>query len=133
MDTAPALSLRNLIPQMKVADLARSLDFYTRVLGFRVGGTWPDEQPCWVMLDHSDVHIMLVTGLHEGPPHFTGKLALHSDDVMAIHARVKDHARVVYGPEVYHYGMKEFAIEDPDGYMISFAQETDEPPTCPDE
>lgn len=49
---------------------------------------------------------------------------------MAVLDRVKGRAKIVYGPEVYHYGMKEFAIEDPDGYMISFSQPTDEPPTC---
>jgi hypothetical protein len=34
-------------------------------------------------------------------------------------------------PEVYHNGCREFAIRDPDGYLIIFTEETDDPPACP--
>ncbi len=122
--------LRDLTPQLLVSDWARSIEFYTGVLGFTLDGLWPQDKPDWCMLDHGNVHIMCTTEAHEGPPHFTGKLALHTDDVMAVFERVNGRAKLVYGPEVYHYGMKEFAIEDPDGYMLSFSQPTDEPPTC---
>lgn len=33
--------LRDLTPQLLVSDLARSIDFYTSVLGFTVDGVWP--------------------------------------------------------------------------------------------
>jgi hypothetical protein len=37
--------------------------------------------------------------------------------------------RLEWGPEVYWYG-REFAILDPEGYMVIFSEETDDPPTC---
>jgi hypothetical protein len=33
-------------------------------------------------------------------------------------------------PEVYWYGRREYAIWDPSGYLLSFSEETDDPPTC---
>jgi hypothetical protein len=52
------------------------------------------------------------------------------DDVLALHARIKDHVTIRWGPEIYHYGMHEFAIEDCNGYTLSFGQPTDLPATC---
>lgn len=106
------------------------MEFYTTILGFKMDAAWPQENPVWCVLDHGQVHLMLTSDAHEGPPKFSGKLALYTDDVMEVLGRIQGRAKIVYGPEVYHYGMKEFAIEDPDGYMISFSQPTDEPPTC---
>jgi hypothetical protein len=34
---------------------------------------------------------------------------------------------------VYQYGRREFAIRDPNGYMIIFTEQTDDPPTCADD
>lgn len=34
---------------------------------------------------------------------------------------------ILWGPEVYHYGMREFAIKDDNGYTLSFGEPTDDP------
>ena len=34
------------------------------------------------------------------------------------------------GPEVYWYGRREFAVRDPDGYLLIFSERTSDPPTC---
>jgi len=133
-DRTPSMAkLLRLAPQLEVADLRRTIVFYVERLGFTLCASWPQADPSWCMLERDGVQLMFVHGLHAGKPRMSGKLAFVTDDVMAVHERVRRHARIVYGPEVYHYGMKEFALEDPDGYMISFGQETDEPPTCPAE
>lgn len=38
---------------------------------------------------------------------------------------------LLWGPEVYHYGRREFSIRDPNGYELIFSEPTDDPPTCP--
>ncbi|MGE3189985.1 MAG: VOC family protein, partial [Vicinamibacterales bacterium] len=39
-----------------------------------------------------------------------------------LHAAVAPHAKVVMGLKDQFYGMREFAVEDPDGHVITFAQ-----------
>ena len=38
--------------------------------------------------------------------------------------------KVEWGPEVYAYGRREFAVRDPTGAMLIFSEETDDPATC---
>lgn len=55
----------------------------------------------------------------------------HRDDgVVERHERIEGKAEVLWGPEVYSYGMREFAIKDPNGYQLAFCEPTDDPPTC---
>jgi len=45
-------------------------------------------------------------------------------DVEALHAELAANgAQVVYAPVVQPYGMKEFAVRDPNGYVLGFGQE----------
>ena len=44
-------------------------------------------------------------------------------DVEAMHDEISTKgARIVYPPTVQPYGMKEFAIRDPNGYVLGFGQ-----------
>jgi uncharacterized glyoxalase superfamily protein PhnB len=49
--------------------------------------------------------------------------------VVALHAEAKGKAFQVSDLRVTFYGMKEFEVRDPDGHILWFGQETDEPPT----
>lgn len=75
------------------------------------------------------VHL-LFDKLAEGEPKMTGVVVLNVEGVLDLHGAIKDKAKVVWGPEVYSYGMREFSVEDPNGYRIAFCEPTDEPPTC---
>jgi uncharacterized glyoxalase superfamily protein PhnB len=45
------------------------------------------------------------------------------DDVEALHAELASRgAAMVYAPMVQPYGMKEFAVRDPNGYVLGFGQ-----------
>ena len=45
-------------------------------------------------------------------------------DVEALFDELKGRgAAIVYEPVVQHYGMKEFAVRDPNGYVLGFGQE----------
>ena len=47
----------SLVPELDVHDLVRSLDFYCRVVGFRVWFDRPEERFAYLVLDR--VHLML--------------------------------------------------------------------------
>jgi uncharacterized glyoxalase superfamily protein PhnB len=52
----------------------------------------------------------------------TGTMFIEVEGVDAIHDRVTPHATIVMPIVTQWYGMREFAIEDPEGYVITFAE-----------
>jgi catechol 2,3-dioxygenase-like lactoylglutathione lyase family enzyme len=122
-------------PRLPVSDLRQTIEFYTRILGFRVGVLWPDVAPTFCILDRDDVSLgFFAPDAHRGPVVVgTADLYLGVDDVRAVHAAIKDTVEIEWGPEVYFYGRREFAVRDPDGYLLIFTEPTDEPPTCPED
>lgn len=120
--------LHSLIPMLKVANLGNTIRFYCETLGFRVVGCWPDEQnPAWCKLESGGATVMFYeeSGNPRPRPSMTGVLYIGLDDLDAMHGRVKDKVEIEWGPEVYEYGMREFAIRDCNGYLVSFGQEVD--------
>jgi hypothetical protein len=53
----------------------------------------------------------------------------YPEHVAALHADAKQKDLQVGDWRVTCYGMKEFEARDPDGHILWFGQETDEPPT----
>ena len=53
----------------------------------------------------------------------------YPENVVDLHAEVKQKEFQVSDLRVTFYGMKEFEVRDPDGHILWFGQETDEPPT----
>ena len=124
--------LTGVIPRLPVADLGRTVRFYTGVLGFRVSLMWPETAPTFVVLDRDAVSLGFFTSdALRGPVTIgTADLYLGADDVLGLHAAIKDVATVEWGPEVFFYGRREFAVRDPDGYLLIFTEPTDELPDC---
>jgi hypothetical protein len=52
---------------------------------------------------------------------------MYPDDLDAAWELLKDAAPVVEPPTLREYGMREFLIRDPNGYLITFAASTGEP------
>jgi uncharacterized glyoxalase superfamily protein PhnB len=57
-----------------------------------------------------------------GPPHATATQYIYVDDVDELWNSVKEQCTAEWGPEKMFYGMKEFAVKDPNGYLLSFGQ-----------
>jgi uncharacterized glyoxalase superfamily protein PhnB len=121
-----------LTPNLIVANVERSLAFYVDVLGFARGMTVPDQSPfVFASVTSGPVEIFLndaATAIQEYPA-FGGKpigatatMFIETAGVDALHDHVKSKAKVVMPLETKFYGMREFAIEDPDGYVITFAE-----------
>jgi catechol 2,3-dioxygenase-like lactoylglutathione lyase family enzyme len=108
-------------------DLAATIEFYTRVLGFTCDETNDDWG--WASLFLDDVGLMLAKP-NEHTPYdkigFTGTFYFATDDVEAMWLKVKDKARVCYDIETFPWGMREFAVYDNNGYMLQFGQEVSE-------
>jgi uncharacterized glyoxalase superfamily protein PhnB len=134
------MKLTDVVPNLIVADIDRSLAFYREVLGFSVVATVPEQGPlvfAWVQRDDVSVFLNSAAGaaadfpaLAERPIGGTATLfmTLDAEDIRtgidAMFAAVSRGARVVMPLKDQFYGMREFAIEDPDGYVVIFAQKT---------
>lgn len=130
-----AIRFTGVTPNLIVRDLAVSTRFYCDVLGFTVKQTVPDVAPfAFVWLERGDVTVFLndpaavAKDLPEyASPQFGGTATLFVavDGVDALHAAVAPKARVVMSLRTQFYGMREFAIHDPDGHLLTFAERVD--------
>ena len=123
-----------LTPNLLVASVERSLAFYVDTLGFARGMTVPDASPfAFASATSGAIEIFFndAAGAVKEYPGFAGKpigatgtLFIEVEGVDALHDRLKPAVKIVMPIETKFYGMREFAIEDPDGYVITFAERT---------
>lgn len=130
------MKLANLIPILGVADVGKTIKFYEDALKFEVKNTYEHEGILvWAFLQSREVELMVEA--HEeqvsNNSHQLEKdttLYFYPDDVEELHALLKTQGYPVSDRRVTFYGMKEFHLQDPNGYLLCFGQETDESPTA---
>jgi uncharacterized glyoxalase superfamily protein PhnB len=123
-----------LTPNLLVASVERSLAFYVDVLGFSRGMTVPDESPfafgsvtagtVEMFFNEASGAVKEYPGFAGKPIGCTGTLFIEVAGVNALHDRLQGTVTIVMPIETKFYGMREFAISDPDGYVITFAERT---------
>jgi uncharacterized glyoxalase superfamily protein PhnB len=124
--------LKKLTPNLVVADVSRSMAFYRDVLGFQVTATVPDAAPyVFASLLSSAVEIFLNApepAIAEYPS-FKGRpiggtltLFIEVAGIAGVYESLKSRVNVTMPIEKKWYGVTEFAFEDPDGYVITFAE-----------
>ena len=119
-------------PNLIVQDIDRATTFYRDVLGFTVKTTVPDAAPfVFVWLERDGIPVFLndpaavekdMPGARARMPGGTATLFFVLSDVDAYHEVVAPRAKVVMPLKTQFYGMREFAVEDPDGHILTFAQ-----------
>lgn len=132
------MNLADVVPNLVVSDVNRSTAFYRDVLGFEVVTTVPEEPPfvfVWLRRDGVSVFLNAAAGVEGDIPGLaarpiggtatlfvTVEAATPAEGVEALWQQVGAKANVVMPLKDQFYGMREFAVEDPDGYVIIFAQ-----------
>ncbi|MEV0247323.1 VOC family protein [Nocardia sp. NPDC050712] len=130
--------MSRLIPELICSDLPASLAFY-RVLGFRVRYERPLERFAYLeregaelMLEQPLRHDRLYPRVELVHPYGRGiNLTIDVDDVGQVHAAVRATGRELYLPlEERWYdratdavGVRQFAVQDPDGYLLRVSQD----------
>jgi catechol 2,3-dioxygenase-like lactoylglutathione lyase family enzyme len=119
-------------PNLLVSNIDRSTAFYRDVLGLTVKETVPDAAPfVFVWLERDDVSVFLndrtsvereIDGVSARSFGGTAMMFFIITDVDGYHATVAPQAKVVMPLKTQFYGMREFAIEDPDGHVLTFAE-----------
>ena len=124
-----------LTPNLLVADVERSLDFYTKVLGFARGSTVPEQSPfvfgsvvsgpVEIFFNERETAAKEYPGIAGKPIGITGTMFIELEGtgiIEHLHDRLKRTVPIVMDLVTQWYGVKEFAIADPDGYVITFAE-----------
>jgi uncharacterized glyoxalase superfamily protein PhnB len=125
-------SFKKLTPNLVVANVERSLAFYVDTLGFARGMTVPEQSPfVFASVTNGSIEIFLndaATAIKEYPSFAgkpigaTGTMFIEMEGIDAFHDAVVPKVKITMPIVTQFYGMREFAIEDPDGYVITFAE-----------
>ena len=120
----------HVIPRLPASDLSRTIAFYRDLLGFDEDVSWPDDVPTFVILrrDYTSVGFFTPSEHQPGPPGYA-ELYIEVSNATALHEDLSSRVSVEWGPEVFAYGRREFAVRDPNGYLIIFTEPTNDPPT----
>lgn len=133
-----SLMRAKLVPELVCSNFAESRRFYTELLGFRVLYSRPEER--FAYLDRDGAELMLEQPVSEGRLSPRTELAypfgrginfqIEVSDVEQLHAAILAAGVAVYLPledrwyqrQNDEIGVRQFAIQDPDGYLLRFSQ-----------
>lgn len=124
------------VPLLRVTDVARSIDWYRTTLGF-AGDPFPASPPHeFAILRHAQVELMLRRGSpparsHPRPYDWDVYLRLDSDRFRDLCATLSQRGIVTRRLERMFYGLAEFEITDPDGYVLCLSQCLDDASDLP--
>lgn len=116
------MPLAGLTLSLLASDLKQTRDFY-EALGFRLSGGgvaagWFEVRRDGVCLQfYSDPPVDTPTA-----PTMSGTIYVPTDGVERLAADLAGKVAFEWGPEVMDYGMREFAVRDPNGYLIAFTE-----------
>jgi lactoylglutathione lyase len=126
------ITFSSVTPNLVVSDMNRSVAFYRDVLGFELHESVPDREPfAFAWMKRGEVSIFLndlgsvreeYPGLLSRPIGGTFTMFIIMEGVDALHEAIGGKAAIVMPLADKFYGMREFAVQDPDGYVITFAE-----------
>jgi uncharacterized glyoxalase superfamily protein PhnB len=126
------MNVKRITPVLLVNEIEPQLPFWIERLGFAKTIEVPDgDKLAFVAFQRGSAEVMYQTYAsveHDAPPAMSAQarkgptyLYIEVDDLNAVLASTKDVPKVM--PErTAFYGMREFAVQDPAGHFLTFAQ-----------
>src|SRR6058998_330895 len=119
------MTLRTVVPLFRVANVERSLDWYREVLGFEAD-PFPETPPyAFAILRHGQAELMLRAAPGEKRPAgfnrgWDAYLRLEGNSIRRLFAALSGKADILRPLQRMPYGLVEFDLRDPDGYVLCF-------------
>jgi catechol 2,3-dioxygenase-like lactoylglutathione lyase family enzyme len=117
-------------PLIYVKNLARSIKFYTEVLGFKLGELYPNkENPTYAPIFAGEHKVVLVTARAMNKKFYMRGLGgsgmqlflpVENVDYAYKKIKIKEKIKFIDDIETKSWGDREFTISDPDGYLVTF-------------
>lgn len=124
--------LKDSTPNLMVKDVNKTVDFYTNILGFTKIDSVPETgQWVFAIVKSGDVMFMFQeeNSIKEEYPQLSkfpqgGGLTfyIHVSDIHALYEKLKDKVTLAKDMHNTFYGSTDFAIEDCNGYILTFSQ-----------
>jgi catechol 2,3-dioxygenase-like lactoylglutathione lyase family enzyme len=129
------MEFNRLIPELGAANFAKSLAFYTEVLGFQIDYQRPEQHFAFLSYQGSQLMLEQVNTVWK-----TGKLDYPFGRGINLQILVDDLEGLLWSLKTHHYplmvepeerwyrkgrmlvGQREFLVLDPDGYLLRFMQ-----------
>ncbi|MBN1176977.1 MAG: VOC family protein [Dehalococcoidales bacterium] len=117
-------------PTLAVRDMKATLEFYTKALGFKAGMTFPTlDDPEYADISKDGMVLMFLptknAGIEDGEALGRGvNLYLQIDgDIDAYYGELKKRGvKIIADIKDEPYGIRDFTVADPDGYLLTFNQ-----------
>jgi catechol 2,3-dioxygenase-like lactoylglutathione lyase family enzyme len=123
----PADLGHRVLPCLLTSDMRRTLDFYVDRLGFTQTGYYPIESaPIRTEVRRDDVALIFVTEAAHNlgeKPMLSGALYFFPNKLDQLADELDGKIAFEWGPQESDLGVREFAIRDPDGYLLVFAEQ----------
>ena len=126
---APKASFLGVAPQFAVADVVQTAKYYCRVLGFRNLGYFLDP-PVFAMVERDGIEFHFGKTDLAPPAGNATRRKLGTDAYIRVAGLDKlveefraNGAAIVEGPIKRIYGMREFVVEDCNGFKIAFGED----------
>jgi len=127
------MKYQKLTPNLVVRDVAASVNFYCSVLGFQPGMKVPDDPPyvfASVIMDKVEIFFNDHKAVEEDYPGLVSRpiggtltLFIEVEGIEEVLAAVqKSAAKIIMPLKQQFYGMREFAFEDPEGWIVTIAE-----------
>jgi len=129
------MKFNKLIPELSVSDFDKSLEFYTKILGFKIEYQREESKFAFLSFQGSQIMIEEVnenwnTGKLKYPFGRGVNFSIDVDDVDKIVKKLQKHGYPIkmipkenwYRKDDIALGDKEMLVMDPDGYLLRFSQ-----------
>ncbi len=116
-----------------VEDVDEAMLWYQEILDAKLQYSLPQKPPfTWISLLIGDIEIMFSqkraaqkwysdkVSVSEKPANFVAYI--YVKEVNNLYDRIKDKVKIIVEPTDQSYGIREFAIQDPFGFILIFAQ-----------
>ncbi|MCW4050303.1 MAG: VOC family protein [Candidatus Bathyarchaeota archaeon] len=133
------MEFNKLIPELSVSNIHKSLQFYSKILGFTIEYSRPEDKFYFLSLEGSQIMIEEVnnnwwTGELEHPFGRGINFQMEVSDVSILLERLEEANITLFRPlkeswyrgEDTEFGQIEFLVQDPDGYLLRFTQDIGE-------
>ena len=127
------MTYQNLIPNLMVADVAKTIEYYEKVLGFETIMSVPcDEKLVFAIVQSNNIMLMFQDeqSLKAEYPQLAEcdykaglTLYIHVDNILSLYEQLKNQARIVKELHTTFYGSQDFVIEDCNNYILTFSQD----------
>ena len=127
------IEFESLSPNLIVKDVNRSVDFYVKQLGFAMLASVPEKGIFnWAMVQRENVTMMFQTlkSIQEDLPSLklktgtsVGTFYIKVKQLDALLKSVTGKLEMAVELRTTFYGAREFAVRDPDGYILMFAED----------